>query len=60
MVLKKQKVKVTDSAKRLEIQKYISKYNLKHMTLILDTELKENDIHAMCKRVNPDDVIRLD
>jgi hypothetical protein len=41
-------------------QKYISKYNLKHMTLILDTELKENDIHAMCKRVNPDDVIRLD
>jgi hypothetical protein len=41
-------------------QKYMTKYKLKHMALILNTELTDNDIHEMCKRVNPDDVIRLD
>lgn len=41
-------------------QKYMAKYKLKHMTLILDTNLLENDVSTMTKRLNPDDVIRLD
>lgn len=40
-------------------QKHMLKYKLKHMALIADSDLVENDIHEVVRRANPDDLIRL-
>lgn len=41
-------------------QKYIRKFQLKHMILVENTNLLENDIIHIIKTLDPDDIIRVD